>query len=227
MMKKILSIFGMGLILISILCACSLFRGNKEPTNGLMLLGEQKALKKIEAEHNKKIKSATFYKVKQEENNGQRMLVMNEKTVEEIVKSGILRGKDDDEFMSNSTPISSLPKIKDKGALVFADPKHKSIKSVKMNGTKIHAKYESNSDFEFPRGDKAELLLVVDNSTIHISIPSLEIDMCIVELNKTYGENKTINANDIAVQARNELDKLTKSIRGDVKELCVISIIKQ
>ncbi|MGQ4671903.1 hypothetical protein ACUIJ5_27860 (plasmid) [Bacillus toyonensis] len=56
MMKKILSICGMGLLVISILGACSLFGGNKEPLNGFMLLGEEQALKKIEVEHKKRNK---------------------------------------------------------------------------------------------------------------------------------------------------------------------------
>ncbi|WP_258528517.1 MULTISPECIES: lipoprotein BA_5634 family protein [Bacillus cereus group] len=100
------------------------------------------------------------------------------------------------------------------------------MKNVEMNGTEIKTEYENNSGFGFPRGDEEKLLLVVDNATFQ-KIPSPEIDMSIVELNKTYGENKGINANDKeAVQAINELEKLTESIRGDVKELCAISIIK-
>ncbi|MBW3496597.1 lipoprotein BA_5634 family protein [Bacillus sp. FDAARGOS_1420] len=227
-MKKILSICGMGLLVISILGACSLFGGNKEPRNGLMLLGEQQALKKIETEHKKEIKSATFYKVKQEENNGKKMFIMNEKTAAGIVKRGILREKDNDDNMRNSTPISSLPKIKDKEALVFADPKHKDIKNVEVNGIKMQAKYENNSGFGFPRWDqqKEELLLVVDNATFQ-KIPSPEIDMSIVELNKTYGENKASSIDDIeAVQAQNEWEKLTKSIQDDVKSVIDISIMK-
>ncbi|WP_180250255.1 lipoprotein BA_5634 family protein [Bacillus toyonensis] len=227
-MKKILSICGIGVLVISMLGACSLFGGNKEPRNGLMLLGEQQALKKIETEHKKEIKSATFYKVKQEENSGKNLFIMNEKTAEEIVKRGILREKDDDGYISTSTPLSSLPKIKDKEALVFADPKHTSIKNVEVNGIKIQAKYESNSGFGFPRWDqqKEELLLVVDND-IFQKIPSPEMSMSIIELNKTYGENKAVNSSDIeAVQAQNEFEKLQKSMQGDVKRALSISIMK-
>ncbi|WP_410993495.1 lipoprotein BA_5634 family protein [Bacillus cereus] len=224
-MKKILSIFGIGLFVISILGACSLFGGSKEPLNGLMVLGEHQALKKIETEHKKEIKSAAFYKVKQEENNGKEMFIMNEKTAEEIVKRGILREKDDDGWTRTSTPLSSLPKIKGEEALVLADPKHKDIKKVEFGGIEINTKYESNTYFGFPR-DKEVLLLVVDSDTFQkISLP--EIDMSIVELNKTYGENKTIDPKDIeAVQTKNELDKLKKSIQDDVKSVIDISIIK-
>ncbi|HDR7950966.1 TPA: hypothetical protein QCY38_004729 [Bacillus toyonensis] len=225
-MKKILSICGMGLLVISILGACSLFGGNKEPLNGFMLLGEEQALKKIEVEHKKEIKSTAFYKVKQEENNGKKIFIMNEKTAEDIVKRGILREKDDDGYMRTSTPLSSLAKIKDKEALVFADPKHKDIKKVEVSGTEIQTKYESNSYFGFPLGDKDELLLVVDNDTFQkISLPV--VDMSIVELNKTYGENKTVDSSDIeAVQAQNEFEKLRKSMQGDVKRVLPISIMK-
>ncbi|MRC19806.1 hypothetical protein GH866_30225 [Bacillus thuringiensis] len=227
-MKKILSICGIGLFVISILGACSLFGGNKEPLNGLMLLGEEQTLKKIETEHKKEIKSAAFYKVKQEENNGKKMLIMNEKTAKEIVKRGILREKDDDDNMRHSTPISSLPRIKDKEAMIFADPKHKDIKNVEVNEIKIQAKYESNSGFSFPRWsqDKEELLLIVDNDTFH-KIASPEIDMSIVELNKSYGENSAVDNTDAeAVQNKNEFKKLRESIQGDVKSVSAISIMK-
>lgn len=222
---KILSICGMGLLVMSILGACSLFGGNKEPSNGLMLLGEQQALKKIEVEHKKEIKSITFYKVKQEENNGKKLLIMNEKTGEDIAKRGILREKDDDDNMRNSTPLSSLPKIKDQEALIFADPKHKDIKKMEVSGTDIQTKYESNSYFGFPR-DKEALLLIVDDATFQ-KIPATEVDMGIVELNKTYGDNTAVDSRDKeAVQAQNELDKLKKSIQGDVKSVESISIMK-
>ncbi|MGH1287820.1 lipoprotein BA_5634 family protein [Bacillus toyonensis] len=226
MMKKILSICGIGLFVISILGACSLFGGNKAPLNGLMLLGEEQALKKIETEHKKEIKSSTFYKVKQEENGGKNTLIMNEKTAKDIVKRGILREKDNDGFIRSSTPIASLPKIKDKKALIFADPKYTSIKNVEMNGAKIQTKYESNSGFGFPRGETEELLLVVDNDTFQkISLP--EVDMSIVELNKTYGDHQAADLSDAEeVLASQELDKLKKSIQGDVKRIFNISIMK-
>ncbi|MGQ4671902.1 lipoprotein BA_5634 family protein (plasmid) [Bacillus toyonensis] len=164
--------------------------------------------------------------MKQEENNGKKIFIMNEKTAEDIVKRGILREKDDDGYMRTSTPLSSLAKIKDKEALVFADPKHKDIKKVEVSGTEIQTKYESNSYFGFPLGDKDELLLVVDNDTFQkISLPV--VDMSIVELNKTYGENKTVDSSDIeAVQAQNEFEKLRKSMQGDVKRVLPISIMK-
>ncbi|HDR7454973.1 lipoprotein BA_5634 family protein [Bacillus cereus] len=227
-MKKILSICGIGIFLISMLGACSLFGGNKEPNNGLLLLGEEQALKAVGKKHKKEIKSAIFYKAKQAESGGKQVFMLNEQTAQKIVKRGILREKDDDGYMSTSTPVSSLPKIKDKKALVFADPKHKDIQNMEVNGMMIQTKYESNSIIGgFPRGKKSEeLLLVVDNATFQ-KIPSPEIDMSVMELNKTYGENKSVNTKDIeAVQAQNELIKLIESIQGDVTSVTPISILK-
>lgn len=224
MMKKILSICGIGMFVISILGACSLFGGNKQPNNGLLLLGEEQALKAVENKHKKEIESATFYKAKQAESDGKQVFILDEQTAQKIVKNGILREKVDDGYMNTSTPVSALPKIKNKEAIVFAGPKHKNLKIVEINGTKIQTKYESNSYFWFPR--KEELLLVVDNATFQ-KIPSPEIDMGIIKLNKTYGENKAFSDRDIEEkQAQNEFRKLINSIKGDVKRVTPISIVK-
>lgn len=125
--------------------ACSLFGGNEQPLNGLMLLGEQQTLKTIEDKQKSEFKSVALYKVKRTESERKQVLVMDEKTAQKIVKTGIITESDNNEDMFGSKPIFSLPKITDIEALLFAHPKDKNIKAVELNGIKIKTKYEKNA----------------------------------------------------------------------------------
>ncbi|PGB52989.1 lipoprotein BA_5634 family protein [Bacillus anthracis] len=226
-MKKILSICGIGLFVISILGACSLFGGNKEPLNGLMLLGEEQTLKKIETEHKKEIKSAAFYKIKQVEYDGEQAFIMDKETAKKVMDRGILRKRDNSNDMISSAPLFSLPASgKDEGIL-FANKDKKDVKTVVLNGTKVNVKYDSDTWFGHMRGKFDKIIVIVDNSAFQ-KIPATEIDMSIVELNKTYGENKLSSSDDVEeAQNANEFKKLVKNMVSDVKLSMPISIIKQ
>jgi len=226
MMKKILSIYGIGLLVISIFGACSLFGGNEEPRNGLMLLGEQQTLKKIETEHKKEIKSTAFYKIKQAEYDGGQAVIMDKETAKKMMDRGILRKRDNDDDMISSAPLFSLPTSgKDEGIL-FANKDKKDVKNVDLNGTKVNVKYDSDTWFGHGRDKFGKIIVIVDKDTFQ-KIPSAEIDMSIMELNKTYGKLGGHRTDDIeAVQALKEFEKLTKSIQGDVKSAFSISIMK-
>lgn len=230
MMRKILSICGIGLIVISILGACSLFGGNKEPLNGLMLVGERQTLKTIEDKHKSEFKSAALYKVKRTESEGKQVFVMDEKTAQKIVGMGIIVESDNNEDIMGSEPIFSLPKIKDSEALLLAHPKDKNIKAVELNGIKIKTKYGKNAwlgggDFRDKKLD--ELLLIVDNNTFE-RIPAFETYMDIIELNKTYKFHN--DEKDAAEkQDNNEYFTFLKGIQNDMNDgiVSVVSIKKQ
>jgi hypothetical protein len=214
---------------ISILGACSLFGGNKEPLNGLMLLGEEQTLKKIETEHKKEIKSAAFYKIKQVEYDGEQAFIMDKETAKKkkVMDRGILRKRDNSNDMISSAPLFSLPASgKDEGIL-FANKDKKDVKTVVLNGTKVNVKYDSDTWFGHMRGKFDKIIVIVDNSAFQ-KIPATEIDMSIVELNKTYGENKPSSSDDVEeAQDANEFEKLVKNMVSDVKLSMPISIIKQ
>lgn len=226
-MKKILSIFGIGLFVISILGACSLFGGNKEPLNGLMLLGEEQILKKIETGNKKEIKSAAFYKIKQVEYDGEQAFIMDKETAKKVMDRGILRKRDNSNDMISSAPLFSLPASEKEEGILFANKDKKDVKTVILNGTKVNVKYDSDTWFGHMRGPFDKIIVIVDNAAFQ-RIPATEIDMSIVELNKTYGENKPSSSDDVEeAQNANEFKKLVKDMESDVKLLMPISIIKQ
>jgi len=227
MMKKLLSICGIGLFMISMLGACSLFGSNKEPLNGLMLLGEEQTLKKIETEHKKEISSAAFYKVKQVEYDGEQAFIMDKETAKNVMDRGILRKRDNSNDTISSAPLFSLPASKKEEGILFANKDRNDVKTVILNGTKVNVKYDSDTWFGHVRDKFNKIIVIVDNSTFQ-KIPAAGIDMSIVELNKTYGENKPSSSDNVeGIQSANEFEKLVKNMESDVKLLVPISFIKK
>ncbi|HDX9707609.1 TPA: hypothetical protein ROY17_005361 [Bacillus thuringiensis] len=221
-MKKLLYICGIGIFVISVLGECLLFGGKKEGSatlNGVMLVGEHQALKTIKDKFKNEIKSATLYKIKQTESEGKHVFVMDEKTAQKVVKTGIIAESDSNDDKFGSEPIFSLPKITDNEALLLAHPKNKNIKNVELSGMKIKTKYKNNAwlgggDFRNKKLD--ELLLIVDNDTFE-KLPTSESYLNIVELNKTYKFNK-YERNNAEKQSNNEYFKFIKNIQTNIKD---------
>lgn len=168
MMRKILSICGIGMLTLSILGACLLLGGGEEKN---------------------KVRLAALYHVKQTENEGKQVFVMNEKTAQILIKTGIITESDNKEEITDSEHIFSLPTIKDNEALLFARSNSKNIKTVELNGIKINTKFEKNAWLRRrDNRDKKidELLLIVNNDTFKKILP-LPTYMDIIELdNKEY-----------------------------------------
>ena len=72
-----------------------------------------------------------------------------------------------------------------------------------------------------------ELIVIVDNATFN-QIPVNETSMEILHFNKSYGEDRPYNTDDVtAVQAETEWKKLTKTMGSQVDALDAVSIIKK
>ncbi|MBW3496542.1 lipoprotein BA_5634 family protein [Bacillus sp. FDAARGOS_1420] len=195
--------------------------------NGLMLLGEEQTLKKIETEYKKEVKSTAFYKIKQVEYDGEQAFIMDKETAKKVMNSGILRKRDNSDDMISSAPLFSLPASGKEEGILFANKDKKDVKTVVLNGTKVNVKYDSDTWFGHMRGEFDKIIVIVDNTAFQ-KIPATEIDMSIVELNKTYGENKPFGSDDVEeAQNANEFEKLVKNMVSDVKLSMPISIIKQ
>ncbi|HHK5542538.1 MULTISPECIES: lipoprotein BA_5634 family protein [Bacillus cereus group] len=233
-MNKILSICGIGMLVISMLGACSLFGGKKEPEtlNGLILLGEQQALKKIEGEHKKDIKSATLYKAKQVESEGKQVFVMDKETAKRVMDRDILRKRDNNDGIMSSAPLRSFPASGKDESILFANKKNKDIKTLVLNGTKVHVNYDSDTWLGGwrQRSKFDEMIVIVPSSTFaKISVP--EISMAIVELNKTSRDNKRpVDQDTEEKQTKSEFEfekvvtELTKDL--NTQDVLRVSIIK-
>lgn len=223
-MKKAMKVCMAGIVSISMLGACS-FGKKEEPRNGALLIGEEQPLKEIVNQHKSDIKSNDLYKVKRAENKGKQILIMNQKTAEDVVKKGILRESDNDRDLNSSDPITSLPNIQKEKAVMFTNPKNKAINEITLNDKKINVRYESNTWLGHERTSSYEdIILIVDNAT-YKEVPVTETHMEILQFNKAYGEDKPYNADDVkAVQAQTEWAKLTKDMGNQVSVLDIVSI---
>ncbi|MEC3247988.1 lipoprotein BA_5634 family protein [Bacillus cereus] len=223
-MKKAMKVCMAGIVSISMLGACS-FGKKEEPRNGALLIGEEQPLKEIVNQHKSDIKSNDLYKVKRAENKGKQILIMNQKTAEDVVKKGILRESDNDRDLNSSDPITSLPNIQKEKAVMFTNPKNKAINEITLNDKKINVRYEGNTWLGHERTSSYEdMILIVDNAT-YKEVPVTETHMEILQFNKAYGEDKPYNADDVkAVQAQTEWAKLTKDMENQVSVLDIVSI---
>ncbi|NIL29102.1 lipoprotein BA_5634 family protein [Bacillus thuringiensis] len=226
-MKKVMKLCTVGIVSLSMLGACS-FGEKEEPRNGALLIGEEQPLKEIVNQHKSEIKSNDLYKVKRTESNGKQILIMNQKTAEDVVKNGILRESDNDKDINSSDPISSLPNIPKGKALMFTNPKNKDINEITLNGKKINVRYESNTWLGHERTSNYEdIILILDNATYE-EVPVSEKYMETLQFKKSYGEDKPYNSDDVkAVQAQTEWTKLTKDMKNKVESFDTVSIIKK
>ncbi|KMN46713.1 lipoprotein BA_5634 family protein [Bacillus sp. LK2] len=226
-MKKVMKLCMVGIVSISMLGACS-FGKKEEPRNGALLIGEEQSLKEIVSQNKNDIKSSDLYKVKRAESNGKQVLIMNQKTAEDVVKKGILRESDNDKDLNSSDPITSLPTIPKGKAVMFTNPKNKAINEITVNDKKINVQYESNTWLGHERTSNYEdIILIVDNATFK-EVPVAETDMEILQFNKSYGEDKPFNRDDAeAMQKETEWTKLTKGMEKQVDSIDSLSIIKK
>ncbi len=226
-MKKVMKVCMAGIVSISMLGACS-FGKKEEPRNGALLIGEEQPLKEIVSQHKSDIKSNDVYQVKRTESNGKQVLIMNQKTAENVVKKGILRESDNDNGTNSSDPITSLPNIPKGKGVMFTNPKNKAINEITVNDKKINVRYESNTWLGHERTSNYEdIILVVDNAT-YKEVPVTETHMEILQFNKAYGEDKPFNRDDAeAMQKETEWTKLTKDMENQVNVFDTVSIIKK
>ncbi|UYO22521.1 lipoprotein BA_5634 family protein [Bacillus sp. 41-22] len=226
-MKKVMKVCMAGVVSISMLGACS-FGKKEEPRNAALLIGEEQSLKEIVSQHKSEIKTNTLYKVKKAETGGKQLLIMERKTAEKMVEIGVLRESDNDNEVWSSDPIKSLPSAPKGIAVLLASKKNKKIKELTINEKKIEVQYASDTWFgHYRNSDYEELIVIVDNTTFN-QIPVNETSMEILHFNKSYGEDRPYNTDDVtAVQAETEWKKLTKTMGSQVDVLDAVSIIKK
>ncbi|MDZ4417347.1 lipoprotein BA_5634 family protein [Bacillus cereus] len=226
-MKKVLKVCVAGVVSISMLGACS-FGKREEPRNAALLIGEEHSLKDIANQHKSEIKTNAFYKVKKAESDGKHVLIMDQKTAGKMVEIGVLRESDNDNDVWSSDPIKSLPSVPKGKALLLASNKDKKIKELTINEKKIDVQYASNTWFgHYRNADYEDLIAIVDNSTFN-QIPVNESSLGILHFNKSYGEDRPYDSDDMkAVQAETDWKKIVKSMKDQVDVIDAISILKQ
>ncbi|HGA1022240.1 TPA: lipoprotein BA_5634 family protein [Bacillus cereus] len=237
-MKKVIKLYIVGIVSISILGACS-FEKTEEPRNGAVIIGEEQQLKDIVNKHKSDIISNDLYKVKRAETtikvkrkNKERIekkqiLIIDQKTAEGVMEKGVLR-KTNHQGVTNYGPITSLPAIPKGKVVMFTSNRDKEIKEIKVNDMKINVQYKDDISLGRSRNSAYEDMVLIADAITFKDLPGTETYMEILHFNKSYGENKSYNSDDAeAVQAWNKWVKFTKDMNENVNLFDTVSIIKK
>ncbi|EEK71056.1 MULTISPECIES: lipoprotein BA_5634 family protein [Bacillus] len=133
-MKKLVGIGLAAAIAFGALSGCSLLG---EKANGLVLYGTEDQVQQIADKNKKDVKEKDVYKMKVATLEGKKVLVMDKKTGEELVKKELLKKVDKND---DTKAIDKLPTVTAEQGVLFAKEK---VENATFDGAKL--KYEGNT----------------------------------------------------------------------------------
>ncbi|MEK4709316.1 lipoprotein BA_5634 family protein [Bacillus sp. FSL R10-2780] len=155
-MKKLVGIGLAAAISFGALSGCSLLG---EKANGFVLYGTEEQVAQIADKNKKEVKEKDMYKMKLTTLEDKKVLVMDKKTGEELVKKELLKkvekvGKDE-----NTKPLDKLPAVTADQGVLFAKDK---VENTTIDGAKLN--YEGNTIIGSGRA-YADMFAIVDDAT--------------------------------------------------------------
>ncbi|MGH0945449.1 lipoprotein BA_5634 family protein [Bacillus mycoides] len=136
-MKKIIGVGLAAAISFGALSGCSLFTKLTGKPNGMIVYGTEEQVQQVADKHKKEAKEKDVYKMKVATIEGKKVLVMNTKTAEELVKKELFKKVENGD---STKAIDKLPAVTAEQGVLFAKNK---VESAAIDGTKL--KYEGNT----------------------------------------------------------------------------------
>ncbi|MGE7883120.1 lipoprotein BA_5634 family protein [Bacillus sp. NPDC094077] len=152
-MKKLVGIGLAAAISFGALSGCSLLG---EKANGFVLYGSEEQVGQIADKNKKEVKEKDMYKMKLTTLEDKKVLVMDKKTGEELVKKELLRKVDKND---DTKAIDKLPAVTAEQGVLFAKEK---VENATLDGAKL--KYEGNTIIGSGRA-YADMFAIVDDAT--------------------------------------------------------------
>ncbi|AJH60962.1 hypothetical protein bcere0016_46580 [Bacillus cereus 95/8201] len=152
-MKKLVGIGLAAAISFGVLSGCSLLG---EKANGFVLYGTEEQVTQIADKNKKEVKEKDFYKMKMTTLDGKKVLVMDKKTGEELVKKELLSKVD---AKDDTKPLDKLPAVTTEQGVLFAKEK---VENATLDGAKL--KYEGNTIIGSGR-TYTDMYAIVDDAT--------------------------------------------------------------
>ncbi|MGN4426408.1 lipoprotein BA_5634 family protein [Bacillus cereus group sp. MYBK30-1] len=152
-MKKLVGIGLAAAISFGALSGCSLLG---EKANGFVLYGTEEQVQQIADKNKKDVKEKDMYKMKVATLEGKKVLVMDKKTGEELVKKELIRKVDKND---DTKAIDKLPAVTAEQGVLFAKDK---VENATLDGAKL--KYEGNTIIGSGRA-YADMFAIVDDAT--------------------------------------------------------------
>ncbi|HHT7239936.1 MULTISPECIES: lipoprotein BA_5634 family protein [Bacillus] len=152
-MKKLVGIGLAAAISFGALSGCSLLG---EKANGFVLYGTEEQVAQIADKNKKEVKEKDVYKMKLTTLEDKKVLVMDKKTGEELVKKELLNKVD---AKDDTKPLDKLPAVTAEQGVLFAKNK---VENATIDGAKV--KYEGNTIIGSGRA-YADMFAIVDDAT--------------------------------------------------------------
>ncbi|HDR7890972.1 lipoprotein BA_5634 family protein [Bacillus toyonensis] len=170
-MKKLVGIGLAAAISFGALSGCSLLG---EKANGFVLYGSEEQVTQIADKNKKEVKEKDFYKMKLTTLEDKKVLVMDKKTGEELVKKELLSKVD---AKDDTKPLDKLPAVTTEQGVLFAKNK---VENAKIDGAKL--KYEGNTIIGDGRS-YADMFAIVDDAT-YVNVKGEEKSVGILKFDK-------------------------------------------
>ncbi|MBE7121576.1 lipoprotein BA_5634 family protein [Bacillus cereus] len=152
-MKKLVGIGLAAAISFGALSGCSLLG---EKANGFVLYGTEDQVAQIADKNKKEVKEKDVYKMKLTTLEDKKVLVMDKKTGEELVKKELLKQVDKKD---DTKAIDKLPTVTAEQGVLFAKDK---VENATLDGAKLN--YEGNTIIGSGRA-YADMFAIVDDAT--------------------------------------------------------------
>ncbi|MED1559794.1 lipoprotein BA_5634 family protein [Bacillus paramycoides] len=234
-MKKRLRLLIVAGISITMLGACSLFGAKDSPANGISIevgkINEQ-ARNSIIDSYKDITTSKDLYQLKEGtiDNNKlniklpnnfggdsatSNLLFISRTTAEQMNKKGLVRERDNNEGLTSSVPIDSLPKIKKDETILFANKEYKDLKELTFGEKKMNVQYKGDVWLS-PYRDGSNVILLIVDDTLFKEINGKEKTRQILSFNKSFGNLNLVNKGK-APELRKEMDKVNTALGNEDK----------
>ncbi|MDM5428484.1 MULTISPECIES: lipoprotein BA_5634 family protein [Bacillus] len=229
-MKKRIGLLIVAGISITMLGACSLFGTKNSPANGISIevgkINEQ-ARNSIIDLYKDITTSQDLYQIKERtiDNNKleiklptnfggdsatSNLLFISRTTAEQMNKKGLIRERDNNEGLTSSVSINSLPKIEKDETILFANKEYKDLKELTFDEKKMNVQYKGDVWLSPHRGGSNIILLIVDD-TLFKEINGQEKTRQILSFNKSFGNLNLVNQGK-APELSKEINKVNTAL---------------
>lgn len=143
------------------------------------------------------------------------LLFISRTTAEQMNKKGLIRERDNNEGLTSSVPIDSLPKIAKDETILFANKEYKDLKELTFDEKKMNVQYKGDVWLSPYRGGSNVILLIVDD-TLFKEINGKEKTRQILSFNKSFGNLNLVNQGK-APELTKEINKVNTALGTEEK----------
>ncbi|MEN1936294.1 lipoprotein BA_5634 family protein [Paenibacillus sp. 102] len=188
-MRKTISFFILIVLIVISLSACSFSEENKQPANGIVMIGDEQYTLPIFERYKENIKEKEVFEVKTGAVDENKVLIIDKSTAQAMIKAKILRTNDVNN-RSDSISIKKLPDIPKGSSLIFTHKDENHITSIDLNSKEIPVSYDSDAWIGNSRDYKSQWYLIVAENDVYKEIKANETKLQLIRFKKSLGYEK-------------------------------------